>query len=200
MVIYYRAFRLGGDPLARPLVSGEEIANIGNDQPIRGSVTPDDVLIQYDGQSLDSGILVRPHVRHYRIDGPQAKRIDPLALRPRDFVDEWLTHEWKEAAFWSELANRVGMLAWHKKLHHDNISGNFIYPTMHCPATPDLWQVGVDFSDPPTPVGAPSKEVYFTVRWRPPYNFSMLQVSDTPSATCTQEDREADDSPQTLFR
>jgi hypothetical protein len=119
-------------------------------------VTPEDVLIQYDGHSIDSGILVRQHVRHYRIDGPQAKRIDPLALRPRDFVDEWLTHEWREAAFWSESANRAGMRAWHEKLQKDNGFGEFTFPTMHCPATPDLWQVGVGFSDP-TPIAAPPK-------------------------------------------
>ncbi len=63
-----------------------------------------------------------------------------------------------------------------------------------------LWQVGVDFSDAPTPIGAPPKGVYFTVRWRPPYKFSMLRVSDTPSAAYNREDREADDGPQTLFR
>ncbi|HTR39124.1 MAG TPA: hypothetical protein VMH80_24780 [Bryobacteraceae bacterium] len=198
--VYYRAYRLGGDPLARPLVSGEELAYLGSDQAIRGSVTTDDVLIQYNGPSIDGGILVRPHIRHYRIDGPEAKRIAPLALRPRDFVDEWLTHEWREAAFWSESANRRGMLAWHEKLHKDNVHGEFIYPTMHCPATPDLWQVGVDFSDPPTPIGEPPKGVYFTVRWRPPYEFSMVQVTDTSSEACNREDREADDDPQTLFR
>lgn len=197
--IYYRAFRLGGDPLARPLVAGEKLANIGTDPPIRGSVTADDVLVQYSGPSVDSATLVRPHVEHYRIDGPQAKRIDPLALRPRDFVDEWLTHEWREAAFWSESVNRRGMLAWHERLYKNNVHGEFVYPTMHCPATPDLWQVGVDFSDPPAPVGESPKGIYFTVRWRPPYEFSMVLVSDTPSAVCNREDREADDSPQTLF-
>ena len=59
------------------------------------------------GLSIDGGILARQDVRHYRIDGPNAKRIDPLALRPRDFVDEWLTHEWKEAAFWSTVREKV---------------------------------------------------------------------------------------------
>ena len=198
--IYFRVYRLGGDPSARPLISGEEYANVGSDPPIRGSATPDDVLIQYNGHSIDGGIIVRQHVEHYRIDGPEPKRIQPLALRPRDFVDEWLTHEWKEAAFWSESADRRGMLALHQKLHKDNVFGEFIYPTMHCPATPDLWQVGVDFSDPPTPIGEPPKGIYFTVRWRPPYEFSMVRVSDAPTAACNQEDRDADERPQTLFR
>ncbi|MGA2599553.1 MAG: hypothetical protein ABSH09_21475 [Bryobacteraceae bacterium] len=40
---------------------------------------------------------------------------------------------------------------WHKKLHKGFVAGEFIYPTMHCPAKPDLWQVGVDFGDPLAP-------------------------------------------------
>jgi len=70
---------------------------------------------------------------------------------------------------------------------------------MHCPPTPDLWQVGVDFSDPPTPIGAKPKGTYFLVRWRPPYKFTMVDVSDHPSPACTEEDRAADDEYRTLF-
>ena len=71
---------------------------------------------------------------------------------PRDFVDEWLTRDWREAAFWSESANRGSIRNWHTKLHKGYVSGEFIYPAMHCPKTPDLWQVGVDFSDPFPPL------------------------------------------------
>ncbi len=191
--VYFRAYRLGGDPLARPLISGDRPAFVAVDSPIRGSITPDDVVIQYDGRSIDSGILVRTHVEHYRFNQPQAERVDPLALRPRDFVDEWLTNEWRAAAFWSEDENRPEMSAWHKKLHKDLVFGEFTFPTMHCPSQPDLWQVGVDFSDPP-------KGVYFMVRWRPPYEFSMLRINDAASPACSQEDREADERMQTLFR
>ena len=109
------------------------------------------------------------------------------------------SHEWKEAALWSESASRVAMRDWHKTLHKDSVFGEFTYPTMHCPATPDLWQVGVMFDDPPTPNGEPSKGVYFTVRWKPPYKFSMVRVSDAPSAACNQGDREADEGQHTLF-
>jgi hypothetical protein len=91
------------------------------------------------------------------------------------------------------------MSEWHTKLHKEDVSGEFLYPTMHCPATPDLWQVGVDFGDRPTPIGAPPKGTYFLVRWRPPYEFTMVQVSDSPSPACSDEDRKADDEPLTLF-
>lgn len=126
------------------------------------------------------------------------KRVDPLALNPGNFVREWLTHDWRETALWSESANRRSTREWHTKLHRDFVSGEFIYPTMHCPSTPDLWQVGIEFSDPATPIGAEPKGTYFLVRWRPPYTFRMVQVSDRTFPTCTEEDPKADES-QTLF-
>jgi hypothetical protein len=196
--VYYRAFRLGPDPEARPLVEGAERAWVGDYPPIRGSVTANEVLVEFTvigGLGSDN----YQAVRHYIIDHDKVERIDPLALRPRDFVSEWLNHDWKESAFWSESANRRLMLEWHRKLHSDRIPGEFIYPTMHCPTKPDLWQVGVDFSDPPTPIGTKPKGTYFLVRWRPPYQFTMVQVGDRPSSVCTEEDRKADDEYRTLF-
>lgn len=197
--VYYRAFRLGPDPLAPPLVDGDEFAYIaGDDPPIRGSVTVNDVLVEFPIRSIDTGVFTRPAIRHYKIDHDEVKRIDPLALRPRDFVDEWLTHDWRESAFWSESANRGSMLDAYRKLHKDFVSGEFIYPTMHC-TEPDLWQVGVDFSDSPTPMDEPPKGTYFLVRWQPPYHFRMVQVGNHASPECTEEDRAADDEGRTLF-
>ena len=197
--VYYRAFRLGPDPLAPPLVDGDEFAYIaGDDPPIRGNVTVNDVLVEFPIRSIDTGVFTRPAIRHYKIDHDEVKRVDPLTLRPRDFVDEWLTHDWRESAFWSESANRGSMLDAYRKLHKDFVSGEFIYPTMHC-TEPDLWQVGVDFSDPPTPMDEPPKGAYFLVRWQPPYHFRMVQVGNHASPECTEEDRAADDEGRTLF-
>lgn len=196
--VYYRAFRVGPDPSAAPLVEGAELAYL-DDPPIQGSVTRDDVLVEFAISSIDAGVHNRRAVRHYRIGANRVKRIDPLALSPHGFVDEWLTHDWKETALWSESANRGSMRDWHMKLHKDFVSGEFIYPTMHCQTMPDLWQVGVDFSDPPTPFDVEPKGTYFRVRWRPPYQFTMVEVSDHPSPACTEKDRNADDESRTLF-
>jgi hypothetical protein len=197
--VYYRVFRLGPDLQAEPLLNGAEGAYLARDPPLQGSVALTDVLVEFTIRSIDGGVHSREAVRHYSINQDHVKRIDPLALSPRDFVDEWLTHDWKEAAFWSESANRHSMREWHQRLHKDLVSGEFIYPTMHCPKTPDLWQVGVDFSDPPTRTGEEPKGTYFLLRWRPPYKFSMVQISDHPWPDCTEEDRKADDEPRTLF-
>lgn len=197
--VYYRAFRLGPDLQAGPLVDGDEGAYISEDPPIKGSVTQSDLLVEFRMSSIDALVHNRAAVRHFKLDADKPKRVNPLALSPRDFVDEWLNTDWRETAFWSESANRRSTREWHSKLHKDFVSGEFIYPTMHCPSTPDLWQVGIEFNDPATPIGAEPKGTYFLVRWRPPYQFTMVQVTDSPSAVCTEEDRKADDEPRTLF-
>ncbi len=196
--VYYRAFRLGPDLQAAPLIEGAEFAFLGSAVPLRGSVTRSDVLVEFDGQSIDGEILVRSVVRHFAIDRDKVRRVAPLATIPRDFVDEWLTTEWSKAALWSESDNRRSTRDWHTKLHKDFVRGEFLDPTMHCPAKPDLWSVGVDFSDPPTPIGSEPKGTYFLVRWRPPYQFSLEEVSDHPWPECTEEDRRADEG-RTLF-
>lgn len=198
--VYYRVYRMGPDLEARPLLEGSEWAWLGkHDPPIQGSVSTGDVLVEFTVRSIDAGVHNREVVRHYRIDRDKVERVAPLALSPRDFVDEWVTTDWKETGHWSEPENRRATRDWHTKLHKDFVAGEFIYPTMHCTSTPDLWQVGVAFSDPPTPIGVNPQGVYFLVRWRPPYEFTMVQISDRPSPACTEQDRKADEEPRTLF-
>ena len=184
--------RLGPDPAAPPLVDGSQWAFEGP-YSLRGSVDREDILVEYSAQSIDGGVHNREVIRHYKIMGDEAKRLDPLALSPRDFVDEWLTHDWiSEAALWSESTHRVALRDTYKRLHKDMMFGSFLGPTMHCSAAPDLWAVGVDLSDPPTP-SKEAKGVYFLVRWRPPYRFTMVDVSDHPYPTCSKKDSEADE-------
>jgi len=71
--------------------------------------------------SIDSGRLVREVVRNYSIRGDHIQRVDPVALSPRDFVDEWLVRPWTESAAWSGAA---GLEEWHKKLHADWVAGD----------------------------------------------------------------------------
>jgi len=189
--VYFRAFHMGA--AAAPLIDEAQLANV-EDEPLNGSVRHDDVLVEFTGQSLTSGNLIRTAVFHYRIEGNAARRIDPLALSPLDFVDEWLAAKWKEAASWSESANLTRMRAGHDQLHR---SGEPIEPTMRCPTLYNVWQVGIDFSDS-AEAGENLGKVYFLVRWTPPYVFRMVRVSNAPSPACTQKDPQADES-RTLF-
>jgi hypothetical protein len=193
--VYYRLWRIGPrDQSTKLLLEGSEWAFVENG--IQGTVGPDEALIEYATMSLDKGILINQTVQHYRIDGDKVERTAPLALSPRDFTDEWLTQPWSLSVAWSEPAGRAMLQQWHQRLHSDSPNGEFDYPTLHCPQNPDLWQVGINLD----PASGKGKRIatYFLVRWRPPYRFSMVNISSRPFPGCTEKDREAD-APRTLF-
>jgi hypothetical protein len=192
--VYYRIWRVDSSG-AKILVDGSHWAYLRGQSYLVGSITnsamhfdgPVDALIEFTQQSVDGGVHNREAVRHFLIEGDHVRRVAPIALSPRDFVDEWMTHPWGESAQWSSSPS---LLEWHQRLHADWVGGDFRGPTRHC-ETPDLWQVGFRPSDanrnfqrlPP---------VYFLVRWTPPYRFTLAGASDRPSTDCTQPDAEAD--------
>ncbi len=191
--VFYRLWRIASDlDGSKLLLERSDMADIANDPPISGSVGTADALVQFYGWKI--GSLRRAFVRHYRVVNGTVHRVDPAALSPSDFVDEWLTQPWTEIAAWSDDASVKALQEWHQKLHQDFISGEFGYPTMHCRQRPDLWQVSINFAD----YGEPELNRYFLVRWRPPYRFTMFQISEHPSPDCTEHDPEAD-QPHTLF-
>lgn len=155
-----------------------------------------DVLVEFTEQSIDMGVHNREAVRHFVIDGDRVTRVDPVALSPRDFVDEWLTRPWDESSHWSASAD----LSRRYRSFHDVTGGDYVGgrfgETLRC-GTPDLWQVAV------APLDAKKNfdelpELYFLVRWRPPYHFTMVEVSQHRWPRCTEKDPEAD-TWRTLF-
>jgi hypothetical protein len=194
--VTYRVWRV--DPTRSTLlVDGTEWAHLGL-HPIVGSIGESygqkgvDVLIEFTGRSVDVGVLERKAVRHFLIDGDRVTRVDPVAVGPRDFVDEWLTRPWEESARWSVSPN---LRRWYGKVHADFVTGEF-GDTMHC-ATPDLWQVTFRPSDAQRN-SVPHPAMYYLIRWRPPYHFTMVSVSATPWPRCTEKDADAD-AWRTLF-
>ena len=187
--VYVRLWSLsssGEEP--KLLLDKSDWAYLGaHDIPIQGSVGRKDALVEYTVGSLDPGLHSREAVLHYAIQSEKAERINPVALSPRDFVEEWLKEPWEQSRHWSSSLQRAAL----KKAHRDTGRDEFIQPTRHC-RTPDLWQVGLGSQD------GKKRPVYFLVRWRPPYDFTMIQVSKR-SPGCTQKDPAADDEYRTLF-
>ena len=191
--VYYRIWQTSSR-LKEPklLLDENQVAFLAD--PIQGSVSADDVLIEFSAQSIDAGVLTRREVRHYALHHGRMERADPLVLGPRDFADEWITRPWAESSHWTDPRAGPQLEKWHQR--NTAKGGEFLYPTRHCPQRPDLWQVGIDFSngDGRSDVAAE----YFLIRWRPPYHFTMVDVSPYPWPDCSEEDREADE-PRTLF-
>src|SRR5262249_47418848 len=146
-----------------------------------------DAIIEFTQRSVDSGVHNREALRHFLIEGDRVRRVAPVALSPRDFVDEWMTRPWSESHEW---CSSQGLSKWHQKLSADFVGGDFLGDTTHC-QTPDLWQVGFHPRIAKRNF-APEPDVYFLVRWTPPYRFALVGISDNPWPRCTQADPEAD--------
>ena len=85
-------------------------------------------------------------ISRYEIDGDQVRRIQPLALRPDDFLDEWVQLNWEDAKRWSNESIQQELQSWHSKLNgyeNDSTEMRFVQP---CPsqAGPDSrWMINL---------------------------------------------------------
>ena len=188
--VYVRLWSVNSSRLeTNLLLDKSEWAFLGaHDVPVLGSIGRRDALIEYTVGSIDLGGVSREAVLHYSLTPDKVERIDPVALSPRDFVEEWLAEPWEH----SRLRSQYSALAVLEKAHQDTGRDEFIRPTRHC-QTPDLWQVGLRSID------GKRKPLYYLVRWRPPYHFTMMQVTERTSPACTKPDPAADDESRTLF-
>jgi len=198
---YHRIWRTtsDGEP-ASLLLSDATWSFLGNDPPIEGSISSREALIEFRVGSLDPGVHSYETIRHYALDGPKPHRIDPIALGPRAFTEEWLKANWNDGRAWSDPASMAALRTWYGKLHAENPLGEF-YDTTHCGAHSDLWQVGIDFTKEDRAINEKQKyvgSVYFAVRWRPPYHFQMTAIGTKPLAACKEVDQDAD-ADRTLF-
>jgi hypothetical protein len=171
--LYARAWRMDTDYRSARVL--DWIAH-ANDAYPRGRVLPDDVLFEFTAGGLLSGD-VHTAVRHFKIDHGAAIQVDPIASLPRDFVDEWLSAPWEESRARSESAS---LETQHAELHRKDGVGDFPTPTIRCGADSDLWQVGTHLYEGPTR--------YYRVRWRNPYRFTMVAISQAPYPDCTLSD------------
>jgi hypothetical protein len=182
--IFTRLWRVsGGTTTPDPLLSRTDGLWWGGDDFGSAQLSPKDLLVQYVDASMDSGEHSRMHVRNYRVGvGDKLERIDPFALRPMDFVDEWLTTDWGEASRWIEDGGNRAIF----RSSHRRGKAEFDDAGKRCRADRSLWQVAL--------VGGR----YFKVRWSAPYVFRLVAVSDRPFAGCDLDDPKGTDQ-ATLF-
>jgi len=192
--VYYRLWRVSPERSdGKPLLDRQEYNYRGREPPIEGSVGPNDALIEFQAGSIDfDTVFERPVVRHFQVDGDDVKQIAPIALGPRGFTEEWLTHAWSDSGAWTEASTRDALRKWHQKLH--DVRGNFDPVALRCARNADLWQIGLGVGQSDTK----QSPVYFTVRWTPPYRFEMVSVAAKPRPDCATADPDAE-ATQTLF-
>jgi hypothetical protein len=127
---YYRIWKV--DQTGSKLLLEDK--EIGFEDDLHGSIhtkdpfdrnDTDTVTVEFAIGSIDAAAHNREAVRRYAVRADKAERIDPIALSPRDFVDEWLTHSKAESSSWSIDASRQTLSNWHDKLHTEGYPGEF---------------------------------------------------------------------------
>ena len=108
--------------------------------------------------------------RHYSIEGQRAIQTGPTVLTPRDFVEEWL-----DAPLNTKASG--ALVGWQRKLHREKGEGDFPDDPLHCVADPELWQISTRLTRDPL-------KTLFLVRWKEPYQFQMVQVSQESQSLC----------------
>jgi hypothetical protein len=198
--LYTRLWRMSGATTSpKPLIDRADGLWWGDDDFGSAQLTANDLLVQRVDSSIDSGIHHRMHIRHYHIDGDnRVERIDPVALRPLDFVDEWLTTKWAEAESWLDpRANRAAARAIHGAFSPDHEF--YIFDgTKRCSGDQSLRQVTLDHEPNGSNDHTPPKSLYFRVRWTAPYMFRLVGVSNKPFNDCIVPDPDSDNE-ATLF-
>jgi hypothetical protein len=146
----YKVMRLGASPYEPQFMLRAEHGVLIDRDPIFELTTTADgfKLTFWEEQHLDDGIMVREYVLNYMLQGDRVKRVAPLAVKPEDFLDEWIHLPWSEAAEWVEPSARDEMQNWHERLHADNPSCcSELDEVCACQPQPRTWQVVVSFAD-----------------------------------------------------
>lgn len=102
--IAFRVLRAGGSPDSpEVLLRGHDGIYLGVDEPVKTRTSAIGFDIVFEGsQSLDAGVLVRPHIRRYRLHDGKFLRVAPAAFSAEGFLDEWLRMPWDEARQWTD--------------------------------------------------------------------------------------------------
>jgi hypothetical protein len=136
--------------------------------------------------SLDfENLFVKPVIYGYSVSNEVIRRVQPIAVNGRDFVDVWLQSKWAEAADWSAADNLDEL-----KKAHDNFEAlrnrnTTDWPTFafgavrSCAGEQNRFQVELDQDS-----GAPK---YFAIA-QGTNAFTMLTTSSQPDPRCRSGD------------
>lgn len=131
-----------------------------------------DFDIRFHAESIDTGIHNRMWVRHYRIDDNSIRRIAPVALSPRDFVDEWIISPWDEAIGWSG----GGLAQMHSKLSQRKFHDSYNYDSAtRCSGAYPRYQIAINSDET-------DENFYFLVSGN--FDYRMDAVSSVPNPSC----------------
>lgn len=182
--ISYQALKPTADPLhPHVLLSNSDSIWWGNDDYGEVKVEKSQFDLRFHSSSIDTGVHSRVFIRHYAVSGDTVRRTQPVAVSPRDFVDEWLESPWKTAAGWSSESASGALREAHRAFSRRNQATNPLYEfnsVYKCSGSHVRHQVelvestGKDFKT--------ESSFYYQVVGDGTY--TMMRVSKTPDPSC----------------
>jgi hypothetical protein len=159
------------------IFSGSDFMWWGNDDPGTLSVDTHKFDLRFHAASIDGGVHNRVWIRDFSVHGNIVQRIPPVAVSPRDFVDEWIVSSWKDALTWSASTDLDGLRRAHDRAHVRH--GEFD-SVRKCSDGPERYQIAVTIGD-----GAQLQ--YFQVTGNQ-NNYKMKAVGEAPASQCNGPD------------
>lgn len=192
--VYYQLWRAAPGRPQRLLLDGTDFAFLSEvDGPFEVRLEGADLYAEYLVASLDSERHSRLAVRHYRVEGERVRRVDPIALDPVNFVEEWLGTPWPQSAAWTEPSAREAARGWHLATRDRRTGGSLMAEfdgetdvpgrALRCRADRDLWQVAVGFPE----ARAGRRQAWMLVRWTQPYRFRLAAIAARPWPNCPDD-------------
>lgn len=182
--ISYEALRpQNGTINPKVLLSGDDFMWYGNDDMGSLTVGPQDFDVRFHSASIDGGVHNRVWIRHFAISGDTVTRVQPVAVSPRDFVDEWLVSPWKSASGWSSKTANEQLRQEHEAASRGNKSTDrlFSFGNIHrCSDAQNHFQV--ELVEETGPKFNIDRSFYFQVVGKGTY--TMTGVSRTPDPIC----------------
>jgi hypothetical protein len=175
--IRYALLRPGELPSA-PKILGKSADSIwwGAEDVGTIAVTKDSADIRFHAESIDDGVHNRLWIRHFRVIGDTVERVQPVAVSPRDFVDEWIVSPWKVAKNWSLGARMTLLHAAHEIAQGEKKDEGFEFASaQRCSDMPDHFQITLAPMDE-------SRPSYFQVLGRT--TFTMVSVDRVAAKAC----------------
>jgi len=177
----YKVFRFDCDNgVAQQALAGEEGVWLDEKEPLF-VLTPTEMTVEFVDFSVSRGVHHRTRVKRYAL-APTAQRVDPFALQPQDFAEEWLTGPWTEMESQSAPATHV----LHEALGGGFVLGDYLEFTQ-CASDQPVWLAAFKISsvkdkDLPKP-----GELYLQVRDLGDHRYRMESASSIRPASCKAE-------------
>ncbi len=165
-----------GSTAPKTLLSRSESIWWGGDDLGRLTARQREFDVRFHAESIDDGVLSRVWLRHFDIDGDVIGRVPPVALSPRDFVDEWIVSPWKDAAEWTAPAASAVLAGQHAKLSAARMRYSYNYNTIYrCAGASPRYQVALDSDET-------NETYYFHVSGDRDYRMDGIDVK--PDTAC----------------